>query len=267
MKLYLLDYGQLTADQGFFFEGAGTSTYSQTEPPVVRKNLAMVGALIEHPQYGLILYEAGPAPNYKELWPEGVFEIFAVTSYTDDNRLDNILQKLGYGIKDIKAVIIGHLHLDHAGGLELFRGTNVPIYVHEEELKYAFYAVATKEDFGAYLPHYLDSQFNWKDVHGNETELFKNMTLYHTPGHTPGLMSLKVELPNSDTFVFTSDLCFFKENFEQEVPLGWLMRDTRSWYSSIRKIKSIVQKTDAKVIFGHDPEVLASFKRAPEFYD
>lgn len=51
-------------------------------------------------------------------------------------------------MKDIKAVVLGHLHTDHAGGLEYFFGTNVPIYVHEKELKNAFYSVATGSDYG-----------------------------------------------------------------------------------------------------------------------
>jgi glyoxylase-like metal-dependent hydrolase (beta-lactamase superfamily II) len=55
----------------------------------------------------------------------------------------------GNDIKDIKAVIMGHMHLDHAGGLEHFRGTDVPIYIHELELKHAFFAVASKSDFGS----------------------------------------------------------------------------------------------------------------------
>jgi metal-dependent hydrolase (beta-lactamase superfamily II) len=46
---------------------------------------------------------------------------------------------------------MGHLHLDHAGGLEHFRSTNVPIYVHEEEFKHACWATATKQDDGLYL--------------------------------------------------------------------------------------------------------------------
>jgi len=55
----------------------------------------------------------------------------------------------GNDIKDVKAVIMGHMHLDHAGGLEHFRGSDVPIYIHEIELKHAFFAVASKSDFGS----------------------------------------------------------------------------------------------------------------------
>ena len=108
----------------------------------------MIGALIEHPKHGVILYEIGPAPKWKELWPEPVQEVFGITRYEEENRLDKQLEKAGYTVKDVSSIIIGHMHLDHAGGLEFFRGLDVPVYAHEEELKYAFYAIATKQDFG-----------------------------------------------------------------------------------------------------------------------
>lgn len=60
------------------------------------------------------------------------------------------MAKTGNRIEEVKAIIISHLHNDHAGldpplialivgGLEHFLGTNIPIYVHEEELKEAFW--------------------------------------------------------------------------------------------------------------------------------
>jgi glyoxylase-like metal-dependent hydrolase (beta-lactamase superfamily II) len=53
--------------------------------------------------------------------------------------------------------ILGHMHLDHAGGLDQFRGRkDIEIWVHDKELRSAFWSVATGADVGVYLPHYLD---------------------------------------------------------------------------------------------------------------
>jgi len=46
------------------------------------------------------------------------------------------------------AVTMGPMYLDHAGGLENFKSTGVPIYLHELELQHALFAVASKSDFG-----------------------------------------------------------------------------------------------------------------------
>lgn len=52
--------------------------------------------------------------------------------------------------------IIGHLHLDHAGGLDQFLDRkDVEIWVHDKELRAAFWSVATGADAGVYLEHYL----------------------------------------------------------------------------------------------------------------
>ena len=259
MKLRLLDYGALTADEGWVFEASGVAMKSNPAPPSQRRDFQMIGALIEHPKSGLILYEAGPAPNHAELWPEPVQEVFNITRYSEENQLEKQLEKAGYSASDVSAIIIGHMHLDHAGGLELFRGMDVPVYAHEEELKYAFYAIATKQDFGAYLPHYVDSAFNWKAVHGDEVELFEGITVYNTPGHTPGMLSMKATLSDTETFLFTSDTMFFKENWDDETPPGWLIRDMTGWYRSLAKLKNIAAKENANVVLGHDPEIFAKY--------
>lgn len=72
-----------------------------------------------------------------------------------------------------------------------------------------------------------------------------------------------------------------KENWEGQ-PQGWLARDhsqlianvlfladrtTDAWFRSHNKIKRFVEQYDAKICFGHDYDVFATFKQNPEFYD
>jgi glyoxylase-like metal-dependent hydrolase (beta-lactamase superfamily II) len=266
LRMRLIDLGELTADHGWFFEGAGAWSQSNQEPKPTTRRLRMYGVLLEHPKGGLILYEVGAAPNYRELWPAPVLDVFPVTSYTEEQRLDNQLQRLGYDLDQISAIVIGHLHLDHAGGLEFFRGRDVPIYVHKEELMYAFYAIATKEDLGGYLPHYMDPSFNWKVIDHDEVELWDNVHLFLTPGHTKGLMAMMVELRDSGAFLFTNDTCFLKENYRDERAPGWLIRDMYEWRRSLRRLKQLERSNDAHVLFGHDPDVYDEYTRE-EFYD
>lgn len=262
-KLWLLDLGELTADQGWFIEGAGTSTNSNPGPDTVRRRLKLIGALIEHPKHGLILYEVGPAPAH---WPEPVADIFYPSKYSDEHHLDTAIARCGHDIADVRAVIIGHLHLDHAGGLEFFRGNDVPIYVHGDELAHAFTVVATGEDLGAYQPHYLDFGFNWQTLSEPVVELFDGITLHHTPGHTPGLMGMQLELANAGPFYFTSDMFFFKENLDGHA-LGWLMRDHPAWHRSRRKVQRLIRLHEPNLVFGHDPDVFESYQQPPHHYD
>jgi len=49
------------------------------------------------------------------------------------------------------------MHLDHAGGLDQFLDRkDIEIWVHDKELRSAFWSVATGADVGVYLQHYMD---------------------------------------------------------------------------------------------------------------
>jgi glyoxylase-like metal-dependent hydrolase (beta-lactamase superfamily II) len=266
MKLRLLDLGRLEYDEGFPLAGGGVSTASEPSPPVARRTVALIASLIEHPKVGPVLFDTGAPPAYKELWPPIVQELFAITRYEPEQHLDAALEAAGYGLDDIKAIVLSHLHLDHAGGLEFFRGRDIPIYVQGDELRNAFYNVATGEDFGAYLPHYLDFSFNWQPIEGEQIELFEGFQLYRLPGHTPALQGLRLDLANSGTFFLTSDQFHLSDNYAGPQPLGWLLRDYAAWWRSCRTVKLLAERTGARLVFGHDADVLADLRRE-EFYD
>jgi glyoxylase-like metal-dependent hydrolase (beta-lactamase superfamily II) len=266
MKFRALDLGSLDYDDGFPLAVAGASTRSDPNPPAARRTVAMIGSLVEHPKVGPILFDTGPPPNAGELWPPVVQELFHISHYGDENRLDATLGAAGVAIGDVKAVVLSHLHLDHAGGLEFFRGSDVPIYVHGDEIRHAFYAVATGEDIGPYVPHYLDFSFNWQPIDGDEVELFEGFMLHRLPGHTPALMGLRLDLANSGTFILTSDQYHLQQNYDPSQPLGWLLRDHAAWSRSNRFVKRLAAQTNARLLFGHDRDVLAELRREP-FYD
>ena len=126
-----------------------TTTHSNPNAPRSRLKLAMISILIDHPSAGLLLYETGAGKDYPETVGPPANDIFARVDH-DPNEfdLDKAIKKCGRDIRDVKGVIMGHMHLDHAGGLEHFEGTDVPVYVHERELKHAWFSVVTKSDLG-----------------------------------------------------------------------------------------------------------------------
>lgn len=257
----------------------------------------MISVLIAHPEEGLILFETGAGKDYPEVWGPQLIDLFAREDYTEDMELDAAIKKTGNDIKDVKAVIIGHLHLDHAGGLEHFRNTGIPIYAHELELKNAFYSVATKTDLGKssersrlmrirdrmrcnelgfadvssntglYLPSYLQFDINWQPFHGDGLAFAQGIYIHHCPGHTPGLCIVQLNLKNSKTWIFTSDQYIVQENYDSLGTQGWLTRDHATWSRSNQMVHFLQKMTAAKLVFGHDKEVFMKYKIAPEHYD
>lgn len=198
-------------------------------------------------------------------WGSVLQDIFTPKDHVKEKTLPEQIKKTGHDISQVKHVIIGResalhyplarcsqrrgfadMHLDHAGGLSTyFKGRDdVTVYVHEEELKHGFWAIATKMDKGVYLSHYFDPELNWSTFHESEVELFPGLHLIHSPGHTPGLVIMMLHLKESGTFIFTTDQYHstslfpfraihsldvdaslsVKENYEGH-PHGWLARD------------------------------------------
>ena len=99
------------------------------------------------------------------------------------------VNKLGLKPKDFKAVILSHGHLDHAGAIDNFKGTDVPIYLQQKELELIKEAVASGKRT-AYIPDDFKviGELNIKPING-VFDVFGDRTVvaFPTPGHTPGL--------------------------------------------------------------------------------
>ncbi|KAF2436395.1 Metallo-hydrolase/oxidoreductase [Tothia fuscella] len=245
------DESNVTSANGWFKRATTSSTASNPNPESKRRKLVIISVLIEHPTEGLIF---------------PLNDVFARVDYSEDHELEAQIKKTGHDIKDINAVIMGHLHLDQAGGLEHFISTKVPIYVHELGLKHAYYSVATKTDFGVYLPHCLSFDLNWQAFSGDFLELAQGINLRHAPGHTPGLCVMQVNLRESGTWVFTTDMYHVQGKWEDSVPQGWLARDHDDWVRSHQMIRMLQKRTGAKMVLGHCAKTFFSYEIAPHAY-
>jgi glyoxylase-like metal-dependent hydrolase (beta-lactamase superfamily II) len=157
-KFYLLEVGWLEGDEAFLLRGANTSLKSTENKSFVnkRRKLPMYCVLIDHPYEGVILWETGSGKDYPEVWGPVTSDVFCRVDYEPRHELQAAIEETGHKLEDVKKIIIGHLHLDHAGGLDMFYDRrDVEIWVHDRELKAAFWSVATGADVGVYLENYL----------------------------------------------------------------------------------------------------------------
>lgn len=125
-----------------------------------------------------------------------------------------VLKRMGKSFHDVKAIVITHAHVDHAGGAhELAQLCHAPILAHAAELNFLrgvepmtfcptgwFGSVFVKTP----APHTPYPAVTPDVVlrGGDSLELQSygvNAKVLHTPGHTPG--SLSVLLPNGEALV------------------------------------------------------------------
>jgi len=182
--------------------------------------------------------------------------------YEPQHELKAAVEATGNKLEDIHKIIIGHLHLDHAGGLDQFLDRkDVEIWVHDKELRSAFWSVATGADVGVYLSHYLKLDLNWKTFDERSIDFCQGITLHHLPGHTDGLIGMQINLPDSGTFLFISDHCHVIENWRDGIPQGWLARDHPAWFRSTQRLKRLEATTKGRVIPGHDKETFLALQK------
>ena len=82
-KISLLDLGRLDVDDGWFIRGCTSALQSNPHPAFERRRVAVVAAVVEHPQAGPILFDTGCAQNADTEWPEPAWEAFPRNVYRD----------------------------------------------------------------------------------------------------------------------------------------------------------------------------------------
>lgn len=257
--IHVLDRGGLYCDMNYMMEGNTLATYDEQNPDVEYDEIPVWNLVVEHPE-GTILWDTGSHHEAMDgHWPEAVTQAFRPHDAAE-HRLDDDLASIGYSIDDIDAVFQSHLHIDHAGGLEFFDGTDTPVFVHEKELKHAYYSNETGSGSDSYLLQDFDHDLNWQVLHRDREEHFTDLEFIRFPGHTPGMTGSMIHLEHK-TIIFTGDQLYMAENYEDEIPLGGpLTWGKTEWRESLRRIQSLERRHDAEVIFGHDPAQVEAIK-------
>lgn len=175
------------------------------------------------------------------------------------------IKKLGITPKDIKAVVVSHHHFDHAGAIDNFKDTAVPIYFQKKELAFVKEAQQAKgyKTWTALDDPGLMKQLNIKtveglfDVYGDGTVI-----AFPAPGHTVGLQSLLVKYNDGKSFVLTSDALYTMENLEGNILPGTVANPDAilQTFDMFR----VMQHIGAVIVPEHDPVYFIGKPMAPK---
>jgi glyoxylase-like metal-dependent hydrolase (beta-lactamase superfamily II) len=232
--------------------------------------------LIKHPK-GNVLFDTGnndkiiTDPTY---W--GPLAQSLTPGRSPDVAIDAQLDKIGVKPSDIKYVVLGHMHLDHAGNVGKF--PNATIVYQRDEIVNAFWP---KPGYGCC---YITGDFAMlrNNVGANETsrqkvielngdlDLFGDGSIYihRAVSHTPGTEMMVVRLPKSGLVVLTTDVCYLMENLQKDIlPTVSLAYDPAGMLDAYSWIKHLMSAEEADVIFAHDPDTFNKHKHSPEYYE
>jgi N-acyl homoserine lactone hydrolase len=232
--------------------------------------------LIRHPK-GDILFDTGDNDKIitdKTYW--GPLAAMLDKGVSADLAIETQLGKVGVKASDIKYVILGHMHLDHAGNVGKF--PNATIIVQHDEIINAFWPPKD------YAGPYISGDFEMlRAATGSGTtgrqptielngdlDLFGDGSVYihRAAGHTPGSQMAVVRLPKSGTVVLTSDTCYLPENLDKDIlpSIGLTYNPTEmlNGYAYIKRVRDLEK---GQVFMAHDAEGFKAHKQSPEYYE
>ena len=122
MRIHAIETGRVRIKQAQI-EGRGHGTWRQLQP-ILSSEWAdwspVYAWAIEHPE-GVIVVDTGAAAHLKSLPRWHPYFRFAVRfDIEPEQEVGSQLRGLGIGARDVKTVVLTHMHIDHDGGLAHF---------------------------------------------------------------------------------------------------------------------------------------------------
>src|SRR5215472_6598917 len=266
MRLYVFSSGSLTLDKS----GLQTGATGKITIPVAF-------FLIKHPK-GNVLFDTG---NNDKIITDPTYwgplaAMLSAPSRSPDVAIDAQLDKIGMKPSDINYVILGHMHLDHAGNVGKFPGATI-VYQRDEIVnafwpKPGFSGPYITGDFASLRNDVGQNSPNKQKVIelNGDLDLFGDGSIYihRNVGHTPGSQMAVVRLPKTGPVVLTSDTCYLMDNLQKDIlPSVALAFDPAGILNGYAWIKRLMAVENADVIFAHDPDTFNKHKHSPEFYE
>ena len=209
-----------------------------------------------------LLYDTGMSaqtygPNGRvALWRQRKFP-FASPGTTGDYTPEKALSELGICQREVRYVVLSHMHWDPAGCVDCF--PNAEFYAGENEiidvLKESVERVSSRFTWAS-TDAWIRNRSQWHLIgDGVETlNIAPDIQICNFgPGHSSAMLGMKLTLPETGVVLAVEDCCYTEEAYRN----GWLpgaVYDLDGWRSTISRIRGIEQNEKALVVFGHDPD-------------
>jgi 4-pyridoxolactonase len=246
VKVWLLDNGSIVIEH--------TQLMWNVPGPQVR--IPVYSVLVEHDD-GLFLFDTGIGMEHMNaVLP------FELPEQTEDQTIPAQLEACGFGLGDVTAVVNSHLHIDHVGGNQLFKGAGVRHLIHDKEVAQAR-DHAPFEFFG-----YSDKSWDYEgasiETFSGDTELAKGLWVYETPGHTVGHVSVLVD--GERPLLFAMDVAYTADAMERGIQPGFHHTPVDGVHS-IARVKKLAEERGAQIFLSHDMDAWQGYTHAPGHYE
>ena len=240
VALYVLDFG-------FFRVHAGP------------RDIGIQGYLIRTDQGEDILIDTGFPQKYADdpkaaTEEDRLYEFGTVLSCTEDNMPAAQLARAGSSLDRIALMIQTHSHIDHMGHIHACPQAPILIATAERALPKPLY--------------WSDVQpVDWPDrdyiLIEEDTSVGPGLDVFLTPGHAPGQLAIRLDLPETGPVILTSDAISRPSEIDEKFEGSW---DAPLALHHANRLMQMAEQDGAFVIYGHCPDQWPTLRKAPECY-
>jgi N-acyl homoserine lactone hydrolase len=259
LRLYVFDCGTMQTD---------LSRFRLEAKEVATNVLATPCFMVAHPR-GTLMWDVGAVPD-SDWMPTGspvAHHLTLPDMSTRDLMLNKPLlaqmKEAGFEPADIDYLALSHYHWDHVANANAFANATWLVRKVERDMMFADMPPVTMPAWYAQLEDAKTEiiQGETYDVFGDGTVVIMN-----APGHTPGHQTLYLKLAQTGDVVLSGDLYHFNEaRALKRVPT--FDYDQAQTPVSREKAEAFLATSGAKLWVQHDSALIASLKKAPEYYE
>lgn len=232
-------------------------------------------ALIEHPEQGLILFDTGYAPRFREAtarWPYKLYALMTPVFLEAHETALERLKALGYAPDQIKTIILSHFHGDHIAGLQDFPNAKVicsaSAWAQASSVK--GWAAVSKgilpdlipSDLGSRMQSIDDAELGQLSIKDSAYDLFGDgcMLLYALPGHGRGQLGALLQTEEGPVFL-AADAAWQLEPWKAGIlPRSIVRLFFDDWgaykrtFGDLRDFARLYPR--CRIVFTHSPELI-----------
>lgn len=228
--------------------------------------------LVTHPEAGPFLVDTGLHPSVTAKPSANLGRVFASLSGAELEPGADVpaqLRTRGLDTRDLRTVVMTHLHLDHTSCMAELAGSTFVL----SDAEWRAATTTSQPWLHGYRPQHYDYAFDYRTVDfngdgitsyatfGRTFDLFGDgsVRLAFTPGHTLGHMSVICRLRSRD-LVIAGDAIYTLAQLD-DAPPPPRPEDPHTWRRSHQELKLFRRSyPEAVIVPGHDPDVWPTLK-------